>query len=207
MTGDTIGTARVDIVIDTAQYELAIQRAKNAATGFGADAERAFDQQNSAAKRAARSLLDFVSNLGKSREEIRLLKAAGAGVDPTIIQAATEQMNEYRRGLEQVAAETQRLNSLHSEALSWDTERTRQQGGGEDFAAQQRAAQETWRRAEAVEALTLALNRQDAAEELLRNSDRYAEEERAAQAAWRRAEATEALSIALMREDAAEQAV
>ncbi|QYW02488.1 tape measure protein [Stenotrophomonas phage Silvanus] len=99
MANDSIGTARVDIVIDTAQYELAIQRAKNAASGFGTDAEAAFDKQGSAAKRAAKSLLDYVANLGRSREETKLLRAAGAGVDPAIIKAATESINEYRRGV------------------------------------------------------------------------------------------------------------
>ncbi len=207
MANDSIGTARVDIVIDLAQYELAIKRAKNAATGFGEDAEAAFDGQNSAAKRAARSLLEYAGNLGKSREEIKLLKAAGQGVDPAIIQAATDAINAYRQGVANVAREQERLNSLHSEALTWDTERTRQQGTGADFEDQQRAAQAAQRRADATEALTLALYRQDAAEEALRNADRVAEEERAAQVAWRRAEATEALTIALMREDAAEQAV
>lgn len=207
MAGDSIGTARVDIVIDLAQYELAIKRAKNAATGFGADAEAAFDGQSAAAKRAARSLLDFAGNMGKSREEVKLLKAAGMGVDPAIIKAATDEINAYRQGVAATAAEQQKLNALHSEALTWDTERTRQQGGGVDFEEQQRAAQAATRRAEATEALTLALYRQDAAEEALRNADRVAEEERMAQVAWRRAEATDALSIALMREDAAEQAV
>jgi len=207
MANDSIGTARVDIVIDLAQYELAIKRAKNAATGFGEDAEAAFDGQNAAARRAARSLLEYAGNLGKSREEIKLLKAAGQGVDPKIIQAATDAINSYRQGVADVAREQERLNSLHSEALTWDAERTRQQGTGGDFEGQQRAVQAAQRRADATEALTLALMRQDAAEEALRNADRVAEEERAAQVAWRRAEATDALAIALMREDAAEQAV
>lgn len=207
MANDSIGTARVDIVIDLAQYELAIKRAKNAASGFGEEAEAAFDKQNSRARQAARSLLDWVQNLGKSREEIKLLKAAGMGVDPTIIEAATAAINNYRRGLAETAAETAKLAALHTEALTWDAERTRQQGTAPDFEGQQRAAQAAQRRAEATEALTLALYRQDAAEEALKNADRYAEEERSAQAKWRRAEATEALTIALMRQDAAEEAV
>lgn len=206
MANDSIGTARVDLVIDTSQYELALQRAKNSAAGFGEDAERAFESQGSAARRAAKSLLDYVAQLGKSRDEVKLLRAAGAGVDPVIIQAATDAINEYQRGLASTAAETAKLNALHSEALAYDAERTRQQGAGGDFEAQQRAAQAAQRRADATEALSLALMRQDAAEEALKNNDRYVEEERSAQIAWRRAEATEALTLALMREDAAEQA-
>jgi lambda family phage tail tape measure protein len=207
MASDSIGTARVDIVIDLAQYELAIKRAKNAATGFGEDAEAAFDGQNSAAKRAARSLLTYVANLGKTREETMLLKAAGQGVDAEIIKAATDAINNYRAGVAATAAEQAKLNALHSEAQTWDTERTRQQSTGVNFDAEMRAAETARRRADATEALTLALMRQDAAEEALRNADRYAEEERAAQVAWRRADATEALTLALMREDAAEEAI
>lgn len=107
----SIGTARIDIELSTADFELAVKRAKNAAAGFGEEAERAFGDQTGAAKRAATALLDYVSRLGKTREELRLLKAAGAGVDPTIISVATKAMNEYSESVHRAAQESEMMKA------------------------------------------------------------------------------------------------
>lgn len=107
----SIGTARIDIELSTADYELAINRAKNAAVGFGKDAETAFNTQNGAAKRAATSLLNYVNGIGKTREELKLLKAAGSGVDPAIIGAATKAMNDYTSSVSKAASESEMLKA------------------------------------------------------------------------------------------------
>lgn len=111
-----IGVARVHLVVDAADYDAAIARATNAAHGFGTDAEQAFDKSTGAARRAARSLLDYVSNLGKTSEHMRLLKAAQSGVDHSIIDAAAAAMVDYRNQTEAAAAATRELGRAQEEA-------------------------------------------------------------------------------------------
>lgn len=111
-----IGVARVHLVVDAADYDAAIARATNAAHGFGTDAEQAFDKSTGAARRAARSLLDYVSNLGKTSEQMRLLKAAQSGVDHSIIDAAAAAMVDYRNQTEAAAAATRELGRAADEA-------------------------------------------------------------------------------------------
>lgn len=114
----SIGAARIDIEINTADYELAIQRAKNAAAGFGAEAEQAFTKQEGTSKRAARALLDYVNNLSKTKDELKLLKAAGSGVDPVIIDVATKAMNEYTASVNRAAAESETLKAAMAQDAS-----------------------------------------------------------------------------------------
>lgn len=193
MATDSLGSARLDLIVDTSDYEIALSRAKNSASSFGDAAEKAFDAAAGTVKRASKSLLDYVAMLGKTADQQRLLRAAQAGVDPAIIQAASSAMEKYAASVQEAAAAAKELANDQKMAAGYDT-------------AVEAAAQ-AQRRAEATEALTLALHRQDAAEQALMQRDSIAAEENAARIAYRRAEATEALTLALMREDAAEAAL
>lgn len=99
-----IGAARVHLIVDAADYDAAIARAKNSAHGFGTEAEQAFDKASGGVRRSARSLLEYVANLGKTSDQLRLLRAAQQGVDHSIIDAAAAAMNDYRRETEAAAA-------------------------------------------------------------------------------------------------------
>ena len=116
MAAGDIGSARVHLIVDTEDYDRAIARATNSAATFGSDAERAFDQSSGGARRAARSLLDYVANLGKTSEQLRLLRAAQRGVDHTIIDAAAAAMADYRRQTEEATAAQRDMSRAMAEA-------------------------------------------------------------------------------------------
>lgn len=111
-----IGVARVHLVVDAADYDAAIARATNAAHGFGTDAEQAFDKSSGSVRRASRVLLDYVTHLGKTSEQMRLLRAAQSGVDHSVIEAAAAAMIDYRNQTEAAAAVTRELGRAQEEA-------------------------------------------------------------------------------------------
>src|SRR5690606_28745008 len=108
---------------------------------------------------------------------------------------------------EMAEAETRQLAEAMQEAARWNAEFDKHRANLTANHADAEAAQQAWRRAEATEALTLALMRQEAAEAAMRDAAGREAEEEKARLAWRRAEATEALTLALMREEAAEAAM
>lgn len=116
MTEQTIGAARVHLIVDADDYNAAIARATNTARGFGNDAEQAFDKSTGGVRRAAKSLLDYVSNLGKSSEQLRILRAAQQGVDRSIIDAAAAAMADYRQQTETAAEAARDLARAQDEA-------------------------------------------------------------------------------------------
>ena len=116
MADQDIGVGRVHLIVDAADYDAAIARATNSAVGFGNTAEAAFDKSSGSVRRAAKQLLDYVANLGKTSEQMRLLKAAQQGVDGSIIDAAAAAMVKYRNETEAAAAAARELNRAHDEA-------------------------------------------------------------------------------------------
>ena len=110
--GMNIGAARVYLTVDTADYDTAIARALNAAVGFGADAERAFDKASGGTKRAAQRLLDYVADLGKTNTELTrfeslLRKASSGGADASVLKAATRAWDDYATNVALTRIETE----------------------------------------------------------------------------------------------------
>lgn len=122
MSEQEIGTARVHLIVNATDYDVALDRAENRAIGFGAAAERAFDKSGAGVKRAARTLLDYASNLGKTSDQMRILKAAQQGVDGSIIEAAASAMVDYRQQTEAAATEQRELVRAIEEATRANTE-------------------------------------------------------------------------------------
>jgi len=66
---ESIGTARIDVTVNTATMETGVEAAKRKVSGLGAEAAAQFDKANASTKRYAESLLRQADLLGKSRAE------------------------------------------------------------------------------------------------------------------------------------------
>ena len=92
---DDLGTAKLSLIIDMGDWDVAVARGKNSLSNLASDGVQAFNNTTHASKRAATSLADYVAYLGKTADQTRLLRAAKNGVDPAAIAAAAEQMRNY----------------------------------------------------------------------------------------------------------------
>ena len=166
-----IGAARVHLIVDAADYDVAIARAKNSAHGFGTDAEQAFDKASGGVRRAARNLLEYTANLGKTSDQLRLLRAAQQGVDHSIIDAAAAAMHDYRQQVEAAATATRELGRAQDEAsrfnAAFDDQRmaNAQRQFNQDFGVEQaRSFEYLTEQERVVRALTLQADLREAAE-------------------------------------------
>ncbi|NII53589.1 phage tail tape measure protein [Luteibacter sp. SG786] len=66
---ESIGTARIDVTVNTATMETGVEAAKRKVSGLGAEAAAQFDKANASTKRYAESLNRQAELLGKSRAE------------------------------------------------------------------------------------------------------------------------------------------
>lgn len=65
----SIGTARVDVVVNTTTMDAGIEASKRKVSGLGAEAEAQFNKASTSTKRYADSLLRQAEMLGKTRAE------------------------------------------------------------------------------------------------------------------------------------------
>lgn len=93
---DSLGTARLDLTVDISGWEAAVGRARNIASGLGDAAEKAFLDSNNATRGASTSLLRYADLIGKSADEVKVLRAMWAGVDTTFLNAAIGRINDAR---------------------------------------------------------------------------------------------------------------
>lgn len=95
-----IGTGRVDIIANTESFEASIERSKTMIDGFSQAARSAYDQADSKQQTAARSLLRYVELLGKTPDQVKLLRAAWNGVPIEIINNMANEMQNYRNSVD-----------------------------------------------------------------------------------------------------------
>jgi lambda family phage tail tape measure protein len=69
MADENIGTARIDIKVDTSQFDTAIDAAKSRVNGFTGDAATAYDGMTAAQKRAADSLSQMADKINLTKQE------------------------------------------------------------------------------------------------------------------------------------------
>src|SRR5574337_624071 len=69
MAEESIGTARIDVVVNTATMDAGIEASKRRVSGLGAEAEAQFNKSSASAKKYADSLLRQTDMLGKTRAE------------------------------------------------------------------------------------------------------------------------------------------
>jgi lambda family phage tail tape measure protein len=94
---ENIGTSKISLELDLANYSLSVDKAKSQATGLGAAAEQAFNQSNNKAKQAAISLARYISLIGKSSDEAKLLRAQWAGINTTVLDDLANKIEAVRQ--------------------------------------------------------------------------------------------------------------
>lgn len=151
MAGESLGTARLSVVIDTTQFDAAISKSKNAMAGFGEPAEAAFSKLNADTKRAATSLARYSENITRSADEQKIFNAAARNVPLEILEASASKINAVRIATENAAQAERELKMVHA------------------FEQQAREAERMRRAADAVAVFTVELDRLEAAEAKLAN--------------------------------------
>ncbi|WP_166207211.1 phage tail tape measure protein [Cognatiluteimonas telluris] len=114
---ESIGTARLDLVVDTSNFDAGVSKAKRSTEDMAKSAKRAADSMEQNSKRQVASLEKQIATLGKSREEIirwrietqtagetqkRLLAAHDAATAKLI--TGGKAMNAYGQSAKQTAA-------------------------------------------------------------------------------------------------------
>lgn len=165
MADQSIGAARVHLIVDATDWDATLKQARSSAEQFGADAERAFDKTSGGVRRAAERLLDYVASLGRADTQMEryVRNAQRAGVDEPIIRSAISRWEQYQR---QIDATTNALREAQQIDRAFNTQRAAVSQreisslvgvGDSDAAAQAR------RRADAEAALLPLLQQQERA--------------------------------------------
>ncbi|ANN71551.1 phage tail tape measure protein [Bordetella bronchialis] len=109
MADDTLGTAKLSIVVDTSNFDAAINQAKRSVSGMSQAAQDAYNKLSAAQKRQVDGLIRQANLLGKTRQEQILYNAALKGVPTSILDelktkfsaagsaaaAAGKELNQY----------------------------------------------------------------------------------------------------------------
>ncbi|OZI61551.1 phage tail tape measure protein [Bordetella genomosp. 11] len=118
MADDTLGTAKLSIVVDTSNFDAAINQAKRSVSGMSKDAQDAYNKLSGAQKRQVDGLIRQADLLGKTRQEQILYNASLKGVPTSILDelktkfasvgtataAARKELNQYGISAGQEAA-------------------------------------------------------------------------------------------------------
>ena len=118
MAQESIGTARLDIVVDTSQFDAAIASAKRGTSDMSQSAQADYSKLAAAERRRVDALVKQADTIGMTRKEQILYNAALRGVPTSILDelktklsatgaaaaGATKQMNQYGISAAQQAA-------------------------------------------------------------------------------------------------------
>lgn len=118
MAQESIGTARLDIVVDTSQFDTAVASAKRSTSDMAQSAQVDYAKLTAAERRRVDSLIHQANTIGMTRKEQILYNAALRGVPTSILDeiktklaatgtaavGATRQINQYGISAAQQAA-------------------------------------------------------------------------------------------------------
>lgn len=118
MAQESIGTARLDIVVDTSQFDAAIASAKRGTSDMSQSAQADYTKLAAAERRRVDALVNQANTIGMTRKEQILYNAALRGVPTSILDelktklaatgtaavGATKQLNQYGISAAQQAA-------------------------------------------------------------------------------------------------------
>ncbi|CAB3850623.1 phage tail tape measure protein [Achromobacter animicus] len=118
MAQESIGTARLDIVVDTSQFDAAIASAKRGTSDMSQSAQADYTKLVAAERRRVDALVNQANTIGMTRKEQILYNAALRGVPTSILDelksklsatgaaaaGATKQLNQYGVSAAQQAA-------------------------------------------------------------------------------------------------------
>jgi len=99
---ESIGTARLDVVVDTASLEVGIERAKRSVSGMSTQAQAEYEKLNAAEKRRVDSLRKQADMLGLTREQ-QLAYNITMRTSGTVQQELLSRIQRTNQGLQQGA--------------------------------------------------------------------------------------------------------
>ena len=103
----SIGAARIDIVVDTERMRADLKMAESLVRQLGDDYAASFNKMSEAQKRVELAALRFAATQGKSRDEIRLMRLEAMGASEAVLKLAREQLAASRA----VGAAAQNINA------------------------------------------------------------------------------------------------
>lgn len=165
MADQSIGAARVHLIVDATDWDSTLKQARSAAEQFGSDAERAFDKTSGGVRRASERLLDYVASLGRADTQMEryVRNAQRAGVDEPIIRAAITRWEQYQQQIQETSRALQEAAAMNR---AFDTQRaavSQREIGGLLGVGDSDAAAQARRRADAEAALLPLLQQQERA--------------------------------------------
>lgn len=102
--GQSLGVARVDLVLGTDQHDAAITTSRAKVREFSTDAQAAYSQLSSAQKKATDSLVRQADTWGLTRDQIILYRAEMAGLPTAIIDTLRQKLEASASAAQQAAA-------------------------------------------------------------------------------------------------------
>ena len=85
---ENLGTARLNLSVDTSDFRAQIEASKKLTTGLGTEAQQAFAKTEGGARRATESFMRYVRGLQNGTEEQKILNAAARGVPVEVLDEA-----------------------------------------------------------------------------------------------------------------------
>lgn len=103
MADESIGTARIDVIVGTDQMDVAIERAKSRLSSMSSEAQKAYAGMNSAEKKRIDSLIKQADTIGFTREQQILYNAALKGTPVAILDDLKAKMGGVSTATAQAA--------------------------------------------------------------------------------------------------------
>lgn len=118
MNTGSIGTAKLNLTVDTTEFVAQVNSARSITNGLGTEAATAFTQANLGARRASESLLKYVQGLGQGVDEQKLLNAAMKGVPTAVLVEAKDAILSQRDATRQAEIAQKSLNAARQQGAS-----------------------------------------------------------------------------------------
>lgn len=165
MADQSIGAARVHLIVDATDWDATLKQARNSAEQFGDDAARAFDKSSGGTRRAAERLLDYVATLGRADTQMEryVRNAQRAGVDEPLIRAAIQRWEQYQRQIDSTANALREAQQIDRAFNAQRAAVSQREIGGLLGVGESDAAAQARRRADAEAALIPLLQQQERA--------------------------------------------
>lgn len=127
MANENLGTARIGITVDMADFDAKVEAARRKTTGLGEEADAAFQKTTGGVTKATQSLLNYVRQMGLSADAQKLLNAEIRGVPAEVIAAARREMEKHAAATAEAARQSAILKQTQANAASADQAHKRMQ--------------------------------------------------------------------------------
>lgn len=162
MSNISLGTARLDLTVNTDSFQASVERAKTLASSFSGETQKSFQKAGDQAKTAAKSVQAFIERLGMSAEQQRLFNLQMKGVPLDVVTELAKRWQVAKDRIEDAA-----------EIQARAAEKLRMAADFELFKNQAADAQRAFRLAESVEVLRGELERLEAQERRQASQDAF----------------------------------